>query len=179
MPRKDTAIEKRAKLIIKYRNMKVTKKEKDGDLIIYHLTKGDRRSIMQCVCNQRTVGIAFVRDLKKLLDETETENGILLTDSKFTWSARHNAPSLDVELIPSSIPTFDIFNHKLVPPAVLLSEEEGRAVLEKYHAEPYQFPWMKSKDPISIILGAKSGDIVRFTLESMTAGTSVKYRYVT
>ena len=134
---------------------------------------------MQCVCNQRTVGIAFVRDLKKLLDETETENGIMLTDSKFTWSARHNTPSLDVELIPSTIPPLDIFNHKLVPRAVLLSEEEGCVVLEKHPAEPYQFPWMKSKDPISIILGAKSGNIVRFTLESMTAGTSVTYRYVT
>ena len=41
--------------------MKVTKKEKDGDLITYPLTKGDRRSIMQCVCNQRNVGVAFVR----------------------------------------------------------------------------------------------------------------------
>ncbi len=103
----------------------------------------------------------------------------MLTDSKFIWMARHNAPRLDVELIPSSIPPFDIFNHKLVPRAVLLSEEEGCVVLEKYHAEPYQFPWMKSKDPISIILGAKSGDIARFTLESVTAGMSVKYRYVT
>lgn len=98
----------------------------------------------------------------------------MLTDSMSIWSARHNAPSLDVELLPSTIPPFDIFNHKLVPRAVLLSEEEGCAVLEKYHAEPYQFPGMKSKDPISIILGAKSGDIVRFTLVSITAGRVCK-----
>ena len=63
-------------------------------------------------------------------------------------SAIHNAPSLNVELIPPTIPTFDIFRHKLVPSGELLSKEEKDAVVEKYHAKPYQFPWMESKDPM-------------------------------
>jgi DNA-directed RNA polymerase subunit H len=161
MSRKDTAIEKRAKLIIKY-----------------SLVKDDKKYVMQCICNQRTVGIAYVRDLRDLVEETDAEGGIILTDSKYTYSAKHNAPNLNVELIPPTIPTFDIFKHELVPYAEKLSEEEKDALVKKYHAEPYQFPWMKSKDPISIILGARSGDIVRFTSDSETAGTAVSYRYV-
>ena len=178
MVKNETDIEKRAKLIIKYRKMKVRKKEEEGDLITYQLTKGDRRCIMHCVRNQRNVGIAFVRDLRDLVDEAKAEEGIILTDSKFTWSARHNAPSLNVELIPPTIPTFDIFKHKLVSPAEILSEEERDAVLERYHAKSYQFPKMKSKDPVAIILGARSGDIVRFKQDSKTAGLTVTYRYV-
>ena len=44
MPRKDTNIEKRAKLIIKYRKMRVRKKEKNEDIIKYSLLKDDARA---------------------------------------------------------------------------------------------------------------------------------------
>ena len=178
MVKNETDIEKRAKLIIKYRKMKVREKEKNEDITTYRLTKGGKKYVMQCVCNQRNVGIANVRDLRDLIAEAEADEGIILTDSKFTWSARHNAPGMNVELVPTTIPTFDIFKHKLVSPAEILSEEERDAVIRKYHAKPHQFPRMRSKDPVSIILGAKSGDIVRFKQDSETAGLTVTYRYV-
>ena len=44
MPRKDTNIEKRAKLIIKYRKMRERKKEKNEDIIKYSLLKDDARA---------------------------------------------------------------------------------------------------------------------------------------
>ena len=178
MVNNETAIEKRAKLIIKYRKMKVRKKETNGDLITYRLTKGGKKYVMQCVCNQRNVGIANVRDLRDLIGEAEAEEGIMLTDSKYTYSAKHNAPSMNVDLVPPTIPTFDIFKHKLVSPAEILSGEERDAVLERYHAKPHQFPKMRTKDPVSIILGARRGDVVRFKQESELAGLNVTYRYV-
>ncbi len=178
MVKNESDIEKRAKLIIKYRKMKVRKKEKNGDLTTYRLTKGGKKYIMQCVCNQRNVGIAYVRDLRDLVDEVEAEEGIILTDSKYTYSAKHNATSMNIDLVPPTIPAFDIFKHKLVSPAEILSEEERDAVLERYHAKPYQLPKMRTKDPVSIILGARSGDIVRFKNDSETAGSNVTFRYV-
>jgi len=162
MVKNETDIEKRAKLIIKYRKMKVRNKGKNEDITTYRLTKGGKRYVMQCVCNQRNVGIAHVRDLRDLIAEAEADGGIILTDSKYTYSAKHNAPGMNVELIPTTIPTFDIFKHKLVSPAEILSDEERDAVIERFHAKPYQFPRMRAKDPVSIILGARSGDIVRF-----------------
>lgn len=178
MVKNETAIEKRAKLIIKYRKMKIRKKEKNGDLTTYRLTKGGKKYVLQCVCNQRNVGIAYVRDLRDLVDEVEAEEGIMLTDSKYTYSAKHYAPSMNVDLVPSTIPAFDIFEHKLVSPAEILSDEERDVVLERYHAKSYHFPKMRSKDPVSIILGARRGDIVRFNQDSLTAGLNVTYRYV-
>jgi len=81
MPRKDTNIEKRAKLIIKYRKMKVRKKEKNEDIIKYSLVKDDKKYVMQCISNQRNVGIAYVRDLRDIVSEADAEGGIMLTDS--------------------------------------------------------------------------------------------------
>jgi DNA-directed RNA polymerase subunit H (RpoH/RPB5) len=59
-----------------------------------------------------------------------------------------------------------------------LSGEEREKIAEKYHAEPYQFPWIKATDPISIIIGAKPGDVVRIIQNSETAGRYESYRYV-
>jgi DNA-directed RNA polymerase subunit H (RpoH/RPB5) len=178
MVKKETAIEKRAKLIIKYRKMKIRKKEENGDLITYRLVKREDSYVMRCVSNRSNVGIAEVRELRDLVQEMKADGGILLTDSKYTYSARHNAPGMNIELIPPTIPAFDIFKHKLVSPAEILNEEERNAVLERFNAEPYQFPRIESKDPVAIILGANSGDIVRFKHDSITAGLTETFRYV-
>jgi DNA-directed RNA polymerase subunit H (RpoH/RPB5) len=50
--------------------------------------------------------------------------------------------------------------------------------VEKFHAQPYQFPWIKAADPVSIILGAEPGDVISINAKSETAGTSDSFRYV-
>ena len=85
---------------------------------------------------------------------------------------------LKVELIPPTLPTFDIFEHKLVPKAEIVSDEGRKELQEKYHAQLYQYPWINSDDPVSIILGAEPGDVIQINLDSETAGLSVTYRYV-
>jgi len=51
-------------------------------------------------------------------------------------------------------------------------------LVDRYRAEPFQFPWIKATDPIAIILGAKAGDVVKITQKSETAGKYDTYRYV-
>ena len=178
MSKSKSAVEKRASLLIKYRKLKVKKKEKEGDKTIYFLSRGDSNLIFLCIVGQRTIGIAYVRELRDLVEETEADKGIIISDGKYTYSAKHNAPKLGVELIPRTLPTFDIFKHKLVSPTEVLSEEERERIIKFYHAEAYQFPWIKGSDPVSIILGAKPGDILKVSGISQTAGTHGKYRYV-
>ena len=57
-------------------------------------------------------------------------------------------------------------------------KSKRQELLEKFHAEPYQFPWIKKSDPVSIVLGAMPRDIIRFISDSLTAGASETYRYV-
>jgi len=144
----ETLEEKRAALIIKYRKLNVDST------------------------------IAYVRELRDKIQEEEVTGGIIIGDGKYTYSARSNAPEMNIELIPATLPPFDIFEHQLVPLHELASPEERKEISEKYHAEPYQFPWIKSVDPISIILGAKPGDVLKITQKSETAGKYDTYRYV-
>ncbi len=173
-----TLEEMRAALVIKYRKLNVDSVEKDEDRIVYRLSRGDEKYIMHVLLGKSTIGISYVRDLRDQVDADEMTGGIIVGDGKYTYSARSSAPEMKIELIPPSLPTFDIFKHSLVPVHEIVSAEERKQLSEKYHAEPYQFPWIKSVDPISIILGAKAGDVIRITQKSETAGKYETYRYV-
>lgn len=173
-----TVEERRAALIIKYRKLKVKRKEREGDIITYFLTRGDKKYVMHCMIGQRTLGIAYVRDLKELVDKEGADKGIMVGSGKYTYSAKSNSPKLNIELIPRTLPVFDLFKHKLVPKAEIVTEERKQELIKIYHAKPYNFPWIKATDPVSIILGAESGDILKVTVESETAGLSESYRYV-
>ena len=173
-----TLEEKRAALIIKYRKIKVDSVEKDEDRIVYRMSRGDEKYIMHVLLGKKTIGIAYIRELRDKVNEEEATGGLVVGDGKYTYSARSSAPEMRIELIPPTLPTFDIFEHDLVPLHEVVSQEERKELSEKYHAEPFQFPWIKSVDPISIILGAKPGDVVRITQKSETAGKYETYRYV-
>jgi len=169
---------KRAELVIKYRKLKVDKEEKEDSRITYFLSRGEENYIMRVLIDQPTIGIAFVRELRDLVEEHEAKKGILVGKGKYTYSAKSTAPKIKVELIPPTLPTFDIFEHHLVPKSEIVSEELKKELIERYHAKPFQYPWIKSSDPVSIILGAEPGDIIKVVSDSETAGVSESYRYV-
>ncbi len=173
-----TLEEKRAALIIKYRNFNVDSVEKEEDRLVYRLSRGDEKYLMHILMDKKTVGIAFIRELRDQVQAGDVTGGIIIADGKYTYSARSNAPEMSIELVPSSLPTFDLFEHAYVPFHEILTDEERKEISEKFHAEPFQFPWIRSTDPISIILGAKPGDVLRVTHKSETAGRYLSYRYV-
>jgi len=169
---------KRAELVIKYRKLKVDKEEKEDSTITYFLSRGEENYIMRVLIDVPTIGIAYVRELRDLVEEHEAKKGILVGKGKYTYSAKSTAPKIKVELIPPTLPTFDIFEHHLVPKSEIVSEELKKELIERYHAKPFQYPWIKSSDPVSIILGAEPGDIIKVVSDSETAGVYESYRYV-
>jgi len=178
MDKAKTLEEKRAALIIKYRKFNVDSVEKAEDKLVYRLSRGDQKYLMHVLMEKNTIGISYIRDLKDQVDAEGVQGGIIVGDGKYTYSARSTAPEMSIELIPPSMPAFDIFEHSLVPVHEIVGEEEKRALVDRYHAEPFQFPWIKATDPIAIILGAKAGDVVKITQKSETAGKYDTYRYV-
>jgi len=178
MSKANTDEEKRAALIIKYRNLKKDKEEREGDKITYYLSRGDKRYIMLILIDIKTIGIAYVRELRDLIDEHEADKGLLVGNGKYTYSAKSQAPKLRVELIPPTLPTFDIFGHSLVSTAEIVGEEDKQKLIETYHAQPFQFPWIKVVYPVSTILGAEPGDVIKIMAKSRTAGLFESYRYV-
>lgn len=173
-----TVEERRAEIIIKYRKLRIDKVVSEGEKITYFLSRGERKYVMLILIGQGTIGISYVRDLKDIVDKEGAYKGILVGNGKYTYSAKSTAPELNVELIPPTLPVFDIFEHVLVPNAEIVVEEERLKLVEAYHAQLYQFPWIKFDDPVSIILGAEPGDVIKITSKSETAGVSESYRYV-
>ncbi len=72
----------------------------------------------------------------------------------------------------------DVEQHVLVPKHEILSKEEAQEVLARYKISPHQLPFIKSSDSAAKAIGAKPGDILKITRNSLTAGKAVAYRYV-
>ena len=73
----------------------------------------------------------------------------------------------------------DVLLHELVPKHYLLTKEESQNLLEKYNINLSNLPQMSEKDPVSIAIGAKEGDIVKIVRDSNTTVKHINYyRYV-
>ncbi|WP_458403340.1 DNA-directed RNA polymerase subunit H [Methanobrevibacter sp.] len=72
----------------------------------------------------------------------------------------------------------DIQNHKLVPKHEIMTEEE---ISQEFGDVDYDFrdlPKIRANDPVVEAIGAESGNVLRITRESQTAGVFVTYRIV-
>jgi len=175
----ETLVEKKTKVLIKLRGYKVLKKEEIKNAISLTIKmKDNQKAIIWAVTTDGTVGVAYVTQLKKAMDDAKVEKGIITTIGKYTHTAKTRSKQSGIELIPKIFPSFKIFDHDFVSKHELLTPEEKEKILEKYKMLPYQLPRINAYDPAIIAVGGKPGDIVRVIRKSQTAGKYVAYRYI-
>lgn len=174
----DSVLERRLKALIELRKYKLLEREdtKDGALIIVEDFEG-KRVLIWAISTADAIGVRYVNQMLKHMDSKGVKEGIMM-GKKYTQSAKSMARRKNIELISQNLPSFNIFEHYLVPKHEVLSPEERKAVLEKYRIEPYKLPHIKVSDPVIRVIKAKPGDIVKITRKSPTAGEYVYYRYV-
>jgi DNA-directed RNA polymerase subunit H len=176
---KETLVEKKTKVLIKLRGYKLVKKEDIKNAISYKLkTKEGEKVILWAVTTDGTVGVAYITQLKKAMDDEKVEKGIITTIGKYTHTAKTRSKKSGIELIPQNFPSFQIFDHDFVSKHELLTPEEKEKFLEESKVEAYQLPRINSTDPAVIAVGGKPGDVVRVIRKSTTAGIYVAYRYI-
>ena len=73
---------------------------------------------------------------------------------------------------------FDITKHVLVPKHIKLNQEEINELLQKYNVSLRQLPRISVKDPMSKLLDAKIGDVIKIIRKSQTASQSEFFRVV-
>ena len=179
MTSEETLVEKKTKVLIKLRGYKLLKKEAIKNAISLNVKMKDgNKAIIWAVTTDGTVGVAYVTQLKKAMDDAKVEKGIITTIGKYTHTAKTRSKQSGIELIPKIFPSFKIFDHDFVSKHELLTPEEKEKILEKYKMQPYQLPRINAYDPAIIAVGGKPGDIVRVIRKSPTAGKYVAYRYV-
>jgi DNA-directed RNA polymerase subunit H len=172
-------VEKKTKVLIKLRGYKLIKKEEIKNAISLNVkTKDGENVIIWAVTTDGTVGVAYVTQLKKAMDDAEIKKGIITTIGKYTHTAKSRARQSGIELIPKIFPSFKIFDHDFVSKHELLNSEEREQILDEYKMQPYQLPRIRASDPAVIAVGGNPGDIVKVIRKSVTAGKYVAYRYV-
>ncbi len=72
----------------------------------------------------------------------------------------------------------DITSHILVPKHTKLSENEKKALFEKYKISLKDLPRISKKDPAIQHLDVEYGDIIKIERQSPTSGKVVYYRGV-
>jgi DNA-directed RNA polymerase subunit H len=72
----------------------------------------------------------------------------------------------------------DILKHKLVPDHAILSKTEANKIIKQLNIHQEQLPKIKVDDPVVKEISAKSGDVLKITRKSHTAGKFITYRLV-
>ncbi len=144
-------------------------REVDGEFLKY---------VIWILKENKVVGVAIIRDLVSEMEETESQRGMLVGGSRFTPASKKYAKVSRVELVDGGYASFDLFEHELVPPHIIASDEEIQLVLDHYGIEKNQLPRIFRDDPAVKVLGARPGQVVRIERESLTAGRSFYYRLV-
>ena len=179
MSSEESLIKKKTKILIKLRGYKIIKEEEVKNAHSYTLKiKDGKKAILWAVTTQGTVGVAYVNQLKKEMDEAEIGKGIVVTIGKYTHTAKKRSIEYGIELIPKIFPSFQIFDHDFVSKHELLDSKEREKFLEEKKFKAYQLPRINAFDPAIIAVGGCPGDIVRVIRNSKTAGRYVSYRYV-
>jgi len=176
---KETLEEMKTKVLIKLRGYKLLKREELKNAISFSVKLKDRtKAFIWAVPTEGAVGVAYINQLKKAMNEAKVERGIIVTSGRYTSAAKVNAKKKGIELIPKIFPSFNIFDHEFVPKHEILTAEERKKLLAEYKVHPYQLPKIKASDPALTAIGAMPGDVVRIIRKSPTAGKYDAYRYV-
>lgn len=176
----ETIEERKAQILLKLRGYKLIKREEQEDAVrfIAKLPRKKTRVIILCLPAVKVAGVRYVRKMAKSMEAVGIENGIMVADARYTHAARRDAKKYHIELIPRVFPSFNIFKHELVPKHEVVSPEEAEKLLKKYRIKGHQLPRIKASDVAVIATGAKTGDIIKITRDSPTAGKHITYRYV-
>jgi len=171
--------ERKAQVLIGLRGYRLVKREEQKDVVSFTVeTPGKENALIWCILTEGAVGVQYINQLSKAMKEAGVRRGIIVTGGRYTQAAKVNAKKRGIELIPKIFPSFNLFEHTLVPKHEILTHEEKEKVLMEYRVRPYQLPQIRSSDPAAKAIGARPGDIVRIIRESPTAGKYVSYRYV-
>ncbi len=173
-----TLEEKKAKVLLNLRGYKILERKEYKNAFGFIVETPMGKAITYCIPSKGTVGVQYINQLTKVLEEEKLEIAIVVTSGRYTQATKKKARKNRIELIPRIFPAFNLFNHELVPKHEILQKDEQQKLLEQYRVRPYQLPRIKTSDPAVKAIGARAGDIVRIIRDSTTAGKYVAYRYV-
>eukprot|EP00603_Paraphysomonas_imperforata_P007593 CAMPEP_0114432320 /NCGR_PEP_ID=MMETSP0103-20121206/11090_1 /TAXON_ID=37642 ORGANISM="Paraphysomonas imperforata, Strain PA2" /NCGR_SAMPLE_ID=MMETSP0103 /ASSEMBLY_ACC=CAM_ASM_000201 /LENGTH=175 /DNA_ID=CAMNT_0001601983 /DNA_START=68 /DNA_END=595 /DNA_ORIENTATION=+ len=130
------------------------------------------------------VGVKPLKDYCKMMKDQNVHRSIIVVKNNITPFAKTAIKEMAMrdyrmEYFRDSELLVDITEHKLVPRHVVLTKEEKKQLLQRYHLEPSQLPRIQIQDPVSRYFGLTHGQVVKIVRPSETAGRYITYRICT
>ena len=154
------------------------KSDENKDNYLYFKGNQGQQIIIHYTVKDETTGVAYIRDLVKKFDKKKIKRRIFIGSGKVTRSARNELIDKKVEFIPADLVLMDILEHEFVPKHEILSEIEVEKLLNQLKVPATALPGILKSDPVTRVIGAELGDVIKITRKSATAGETIIYRLV-
>ncbi len=157
------------KVMYEQNNMEFTDKNKSIHVFFYNDLKTFTKKDLELYTT--AIREKYETPIKILLIVRDKYNAMVDTEL-----AKADYKDVEIFLAPTLI--INITKRQSIPKHIILSEEEEKAVLEKYQVNKSQLNLIKMKDPIAKYYGLNRGQIVKIERLSPSAGEYINYRCV-
>jgi len=137
--------------------------------------------IMVFFTEDASIGVKPIRQFVQTMADKSVQRAIVVIRNQITPAAAkvmQSLPKIKFETFFENELLINITEHQLVPKHQLITDEEKRALLQRYHLKETQLPRIQVNDPVARYFGLKRGDVVKILRPSETAGRYVTYRLV-
>jgi DNA-directed RNA polymerase subunit H (RpoH/RPB5) len=142
------------------------------------ISKFDGKILRIKIIHQKIIGISKSPLIKEFLDQNTTNHKIFIFDG-ISDKVKTTLTSIpNTEIFVESFLMINIVEHIDSPKYEVLTEEEGKQVLETYIVKKKELPKILTTDPIVTYFNLKRGQIIRIIRCSEQSGFSVIYRIV-
>ncbi|MHA1828688.1 MAG: DNA-directed RNA polymerase subunit H [Candidatus Heimdallarchaeaceae archaeon] len=179
---KEKRIIKGVKEILEFRGYEIEKTREDDDYLdVYgnRITEdGEKLVILARFPKNPQIGVKTIRTLGKLQQEEEIDNALLVAEAPLTHYAKKESVKLGIEIISSTNPLFNIFDHEMVPQHIKMTSKEIKSFLNRYQIAKYQIPKILETDPAIKAIQAKAGDVIKIIRNPAMGEHGCYYRVV-
>ncbi|MCE7742971.1 MAG: DNA-directed RNA polymerase subunit H, partial [Candidatus Heimdallarchaeota archaeon] len=179
---KEERIKRGIKEILEFRGFSIKKPDDNDDYIDVYAEKkqeeGDKITAIARFPKNPQIGVKTIRTLGKLQEEESLDEALLIAESALTHYAKKESVKLGIEIISSTNPLFNIFDHELVPQHIKLKNKEIKSFLTRYQIEKYQIPKILETDPAVKAIQAKPGDIIKIVRNPEMGEDGAYYRVI-
>ena len=179
---KEDRIKKGIIEILEFRGFTTKKPQEDDEYIDVYAEKkqeeGDKITAIARFPKNPQIGVKTIRTLGKKQQEEDLDEALLVAESALTHYAKKESVKLGIEIISSSNPLFNIFDHELVPQHIRLKKKEVSDFLGKYQIEKHQIPKILETDPAVKAIQAKPGDVIKIVRNPEMGEEGAYYRVI-
>jgi DNA-directed RNA polymerase subunit H (RpoH/RPB5) len=140
--------------------------------------KFDGKLVKIKIIHQKILGIAKSPLIKEFLDANTLNHKIFIFDG-ISDKAKSTLTNIsNTEVFIESFLMINILEHVDSPKYEILSDEEGKEVLDTYILKKKELPKILTTDPVVTYFNLKRGTIIRVIRYSEQSGRSIIYRIV-